>query len=67
MCVCVCITCAGWCLCYLYSADELYEICLCVSDLGADVHVERTVASENSQEPSVLMQSVSWRSAVGHH
>jgi len=40
---------------------------LSVSDLGADVHMEWTVASQGSQEPRVLMQGVPWRSAVGHH
>jgi len=38
-----------------------------VSDLGAFVYLEWTAADEDSQKPGLLLQSVSWRSALGHH
>jgi len=44
-----------------------WQLWLCVSNLGADVYVERTVADEVPQKPGVLLQSVPRRCSVGYH
>jgi len=51
----------------VYCSEGVWKLLLYVSNVRADMHMEWPVTSEDAQEPSVLVQGVPRRCAVGHH